>query len=250
MSTAHDEAFAFGLLDDAIDALSAIAHGSDTDQNTVPVDAVLIVRVQRDDDDSRRSGHVAIYPRAGAQPASTRALISEAGTLIDQATADCDAVRPAAGTPGRVTPYPHPKAPPMAYAVPPLVSPQQKTTERITKLTDKDDLRAAARELFAGVGERPPGPRHELTLADVEDYSRRWAQNREAGRFTTTDADIVVDADGRPLAVSRSVHLFRFNWLAIDQAHADRLGIAAAIAAGDYPGVRIFDPYDTKGNDR
>ena len=35
----------------------------------------------------------------------------------------------------------------------------QKTTERITKLTDRDDLRAAARELFADVGKRPPGPR-------------------------------------------------------------------------------------------
>ncbi|WP_198166651.1 hypothetical protein [Mycobacterium sherrisii] len=36
VSTAHDEAFAFGLLNDAIDALSAIAHGNDT----VPVAAV------------------------------------------------------------------------------------------------------------------------------------------------------------------------------------------------------------------
>ncbi len=92
MSTAHEEREAFALLDDAIVALSAIARGSDTDQNTVPVEAVLIVRVQPDDgdDDGRRIGHVAIYPRAGTQPAPTRALITEAGTLIDQATADGD----------------------------------------------------------------------------------------------------------------------------------------------------------------
>lgn len=115
-------------------------------------------------------------------------------------------------------------------------------------MTDhREELRAAARELFAGVGERPPGPRHELTLADVEDYSRRWAQNREAGRFTTTDVDIVTDADGRPLAVSQSVETFKFNSLVIDRTHADRLGITAAIEAGEYPGVRIFDPYAERG---
>lgn len=117
-------------------------------------------------------------------------------------------------------------------------------------MTDRDDLRAAARQLFADVGERPPGPRHQITVADVEDYSSRWAQNREAGRFTTIDVDIVTDADGRPLAVSQSVETFRFNSLAIDRTHADRLGVAAAIEAGAYPGVRIFDPHNTKGNDR
>lgn len=117
-------------------------------------------------------------------------------------------------------------------------------------MMDRDDLRAAVRELFGGVGERPPGPRYEITLADVEDYSRRWAQNRGAGRFTTTDVDIVTDADGRPLAVGRSVETFVFNSLVVDRAHADRLGIAAAIDAGEYPGVELFDPYDTKGNDR
>src|SRR5437763_1729755 len=99
LSTTHEEREAFALLDDAIDALSAIARGSDTDQNTVPVDAVLIVRVQPDEDDGRRIGHVAIYPRAGAQPAATRALISEAGTLLDQAIGDGDA-RPTATTRG------------------------------------------------------------------------------------------------------------------------------------------------------
>lgn len=115
---------------------------------------------------------------------------------------------------------------------------------------DRDDLRAAIRDLFGDVGERPPGPRYEMTLEAVEDYSRRWVANRGAGRFTTTDVDIVTDADGRPLAVGRSVETFVFNSLVVDRAHADRLGIAAAIDAGEYPGVELFDPYDTKGNDR
>jgi hypothetical protein len=126
----------------------------------------------------------------------------------------------------------------------------QKNNREDPKLTDREDLRAAARELFADVGERPPGPRYEITLAAVEDYSRRWVENRGAGRFTTTDVDIITDADGRPLAVSQSVETFRFNSLVLDRAHADRLGIAAAIEAGQYPGVRIFDPYDTKGTKR
>lgn len=113
-------------------------------------------------------------------------------------------------------------------------------------MTERDDLRATAREVFADAGERPRGPRHELTLAEVEDYSRRWAENRDAGRFHTTDADIVEDSDGRPLAVSRSTDVFKFSSLAIDQADADRLGITA----GQYPGLRIFDPHNTKENDR
>lgn len=115
-------------------------------------------------------------------------------------------------------------------------------------MMDREDLRAAARELFADVGERPPGPRYEMTLADVEDYSRRWVENRGAGRFTTTDADIRVDGDGRPLMVGHTVHTFVFNSLLLDRAHADRLGIAAAIEAGEYPGVELFDPYSRKGN--
>jgi hypothetical protein len=82
MSTAHEDREAWALLDDAIHALSAIGHGSHTDQNAVPVDAVLIVRVQRDDDHGARVEHVEIYPRAGTQPAPTRALIAEAGTLL------------------------------------------------------------------------------------------------------------------------------------------------------------------------
>ncbi|OBC12613.1 hypothetical protein A5784_32820 [Mycobacterium sp. 852013-50091_SCH5140682] len=111
-------------------------------------------------------------------------------------------------------------------------------------------MRAAARALFADVGERPAGPRYEITLADVEDYSQRWVANREAGRFTTTDADIVTDADGRPLMVSRSVQTFVFNSFLIDRRHTDRLGITAAIEAGQYPGVELFDPYNTKETNR
>ena len=57
-------------------------------------------------------------------------------------------------------------------------------------------------------------------------------ENLGAGRFTTTDANIVTDADGWPLMVSRSVHTFQFNSLLLDRAHADRLGIAAAVEAG------------------
>lgn len=117
-------------------------------------------------------------------------------------------------------------------------------------MTDRDDLRAAARELFADVGERPPGPRYEIKLADIEDYSQRWVANRDAGRFTTTDADIVTDADGRPLMVSRSVHTFVFNSFLIDRRHTDRLGITAAIEAGEYPGVEVFDPRNPKGDNR
>jgi hypothetical protein len=144
-------------------------------------------------------------------------------------------------------PHPPPTAPLMALAFLPLEF-RKKTTERITKLTDRDDLRAAAKELFGDVGKRPPGPRYEMTLADVETYSQRWAENLGAGRFTTTDADIVTDADGWPLMVGRSVHTFQFNSLLLDRAHADRLGITAAIEAGEYPGVEVFDPYNTKGD--
>lgn len=109
---------------------------------------------------------------------------------------------------------------------------------------DREDLRAAVRELFGDIGSRPQGrPRYELTLADVEDYSRRWQANLGAGRFTSIDVDIVSDADGVPMAVGRSVETFQFNSLLVDRRHADRLGIAEAIAAGDYPGVDLLDPY-------
>ncbi|PND58121.1 hypothetical protein CRM90_09015 [Mycobacterium sp. ENV421] len=104
--------------------------------------------------------------------------------------------------------------------------------------------------MFGDVGKRPPGPRYEMTLADVEDYSLRWVENLGAGRFTTSEADIITDADGSPLAVTRSVETFIFNSLLLDRAHADRLGITAAIEAGEYPGVELFDPYDTKGNNQ
>ena len=129
LSTAHEEREAFALLDDAIDALSAIARHSDTDQNTVPVDAVLIVRVQHDDGDGHRIGHVAIYPRAGAQPASTRTLIRDAGKLLDQATADGAAGDEQPATPplGTRPLPPTPRRLSWPYATLPLVSPKQKT---------------------------------------------------------------------------------------------------------------------------
>jgi hypothetical protein len=91
MSTAHEERDAFALLDEAIDALSAIARHHDSDPNAVPVDAVLIVGVQRVNDNGAQIGYVEVYPRAGAQPASTRALVGEAGRLLDLAAAGGDA---------------------------------------------------------------------------------------------------------------------------------------------------------------
>lgn len=105
---------------------------------------------------------------------------------------------------------------------------------------ENEDLRAAVRELFGDIGRRPPGPRYEMTLEAVEDYSRRWVANLGAGRFTSVDADIVTDADGAPMAVGHTVHTFVFNSLLLDRRHADRLGITAAIEAGQYPGVEIF----------
>lgn len=113
-------------------------------------------------------------------------------------------------------------------------------------MTDREDLRAAARELFADVGERPPGPRHETTLAEVEAYSRRWVENREAGRCHTTEAEVGVDVDGIPSYVGRSMDVFTFSSLGISQADADRLGIVA----GQYPGVTIVRPYSEKDTDR
>lgn len=114
-------------------------------------------------------------------------------------------------------------------------------------MMDRDDLRAAIRDLFGDVGTRPPGPRYQMTLGDVEDYSQRWQANLGAGRFTTIDVDIVTDADGVPLAVGRSVETFQFNSLLVDRAHAERLGIADAIEAGAYPGVELFDPHADRG---
>ncbi|WP_163723152.1 hypothetical protein [Mycolicibacterium psychrotolerans] len=86
-----------------------------------------------------------------------------------------------------------------------------------------------------------------MTLAAVEDYSQRWVKNLGAGRFTSIDVDFVTDADGRPLMVGRSVQTFQFNSLLLDRAHADRIGIAAAVEAGEYPGVELFDPYAGRG---
>ncbi|BBX69734.1 DUF7213 family protein [Mycolicibacterium psychrotolerans] len=90
MSTAHEEAFAFGLLDDAITALFDATRDDDSDPNDVPVDAVLIVGVPAVGDDGARTCYVEVYPRAGSQPASTRALVAEAGKLLDRALDDGD----------------------------------------------------------------------------------------------------------------------------------------------------------------
>lgn len=90
MSTAHEEREAFALLDEAIDALFAIAREPDSDPNDVPVDAVLIFGVQRVNDNGARTCYVEVNPRPGAQPASTRALVAEAGRLLDLAAAHGD----------------------------------------------------------------------------------------------------------------------------------------------------------------
>lgn len=90
MSTTHEEREAFALLDEAIDATFAIARGPDSDPNDVPFDAVLIVGVQRVDDNGSRIGHVELFPRAGSQPASVRRLIGQAGQLLELAAADND----------------------------------------------------------------------------------------------------------------------------------------------------------------
>jgi hypothetical protein len=113
-------------------------------------------------------------------------------------------------------------------------------------LTEREELRAAARELFGDVGERPPGPRHETTLAEVEDYSRRWQANQEAGRFHKTDAEVDLDVDGVPIGVGPSMDVFLFSSLAISQADADRLGIES----GQYPGVTIVRPYSDRETNR
>lgn len=88
VSTVHEDREAFALLDEVIDAVFAIAHDDHTDQNAVPVDAVLIVGAQRVDDRGARVEHVAVFPRAGTQPARTRALVAEAGKLLDEAEHD------------------------------------------------------------------------------------------------------------------------------------------------------------------
>ncbi|QQW36886.1 DUF7213 family protein [Mycobacterium marinum] len=82
----HEQAEAFALLDDAIDALFAITHDDAGDHDAVLVDAVLIVGAQAVDNAGARTAHVNIYPRAGAQPADVRGLIREAGQLLDAAT--------------------------------------------------------------------------------------------------------------------------------------------------------------------
>lgn len=99
VSTVHEDREAFALLDEAIDAVFAIAHDHDTDQNAMPVDAVLIVGVQAGD----RLGHVQVYPRAGSQPANTtRRLVADAGRLLDLAAADGE-TPPQGGSPSHPT---------------------------------------------------------------------------------------------------------------------------------------------------
>jgi hypothetical protein len=90
VSTTHEEGEAFALLDEAIDALFAIARDPDSDPNDIPVDAVLIVGVQRVDDDGDRISYVEVYPRTGSQPANIRGLLGDAGRLLDLPAADND----------------------------------------------------------------------------------------------------------------------------------------------------------------
>ncbi len=113
-------------------------------------------------------------------------------------------------------------------------------------MTDRDDLEAWRQALFGDVGERPPGPRHEITLAEVEDYSARWQANRKAGLCHTTEADVDLDLDGVPIGVGPSTYVFTFSSLAISQADADRLGIES----GQYPGVTIVRPYSERDTTR
>ncbi|TDL01541.1 hypothetical protein EI067_00370 [Mycobacterium paragordonae] len=113
-------------------------------------------------------------------------------------------------------------------------------------MTDRADLEAWRQALFSDAPERPPGPRHEVTLAEVEDYSRRWQVNRDAGRCHTTEADVDLDLDGVPIGVGPSTDVFLFSSLAISQADADRLGIES----GQYPGVTIVRPYSEEDTNR
>ena len=76
---------AFDLLDQAIAALFTATRDDDNTPHDVPVDAVLLVGVQRVDDEGDRIGYVEVYPRAGSQPAYiTRGLIDEGRKLLDQ----------------------------------------------------------------------------------------------------------------------------------------------------------------------
>lgn len=111
-------------------------------------------------------------------------------------------------------------------------------------MTDRADLLAWRDALFSDVPERLPGPRRLITLAEVQDYSRRWEENR--CREPKVEFDVLTDPDGAPLAIGPAVHVFEFSWLAINQADADRLGIEA----GQYPGVTIVRPYSEGDNNR
>lgn len=80
-------------------------------------------------------------------------------------------------------------------------------------------------------------PTGRITLAEVVAFSQRWQRNR--GR---TNADIITDPDGLPIAVGESYPVLCAG-LAIWQADAERLGIAD----GEHPGIHII-PTPTKGN--
>lgn len=83
----QQERTAFDLLDQTIAACFAI----DGPNEGVPVDAVLVIGVQHVEDDGSRTGHVEVYPRAGAQPSYiTRGLVDEARKLLNQALANGD----------------------------------------------------------------------------------------------------------------------------------------------------------------
>jgi len=133
----------------------------------------------------------------------------------------------------------------MAQRLPPLdFFPKKTQPEGIRILTDRADLLAWRDALLSDVGERPPGPRHQITLAEVQDYSRRWEENRR--REPKVEFDVVTDPDGAPLAIGPAAHVFEFSWLAIDEADADRL----CITAGQYPRVAIVRPYSEGDNNR
>lgn len=113
----HEEHEAFALLDEAIHALSALTP------DAVPVDAVLIVGVQRVGDDGARVRHVEVYPRAGTQPARTHGLVAEAGKLLDRAEDQPeDDGRGGLSRPTGGDPRPRPTPPLAATAMTPLGS--------------------------------------------------------------------------------------------------------------------------------
>ena len=156
--TIHQQHEAFALLDDAIEALFDATRDEGSDPNDVPVNAVLLLGVQRVNDNGDRIGYVEVYPRAGSQPRPTSpagwspqpARCSTAPWTTATTSHDRD--------PGGVNPHPRPTAPLMAIgSCLPLHSPQ-KTTERITKMTDQhDDLRGCGKRVVRRCGQASAG---------------------------------------------------------------------------------------------